>query len=138
MVESLNGDRHKAVSASVDTQPIWSPKFNLSGSQGTSCSLRRPSISHCSGQLGSNNANRVSLGERHYFSLHKSLDFFLHFTSKFPLVIIFLLIAFFVIPCSVVILIIYFLLTIVFAIPSVVVLYFAYPTIQRLVREITS
>ncbi|GAU51083.1 hypothetical protein TSUD_241520 [Trifolium subterraneum] len=33
MVESLNGDRHKAVSASVDTQPIWSPKLNLSGSQ---------------------------------------------------------------------------------------------------------
>lgn len=138
MVESLNGDRHKAVSASVDSQPIWSPKVNLLGSQGTGCSPSRPSSSHCSEQLGSTNAVRVSDRERQYFSLHKSLDFFLHFTSKFPLVIIFLLIAFFVIPCSIVILIIYFLLTIIFAIPSFIVLYFAYPTIQRLVREITS
>lgn len=130
MVESLNGDRHKVVSTCVDSQPAWSPKCNFLASQGTNYNLRRPLINHCVGG--------VNDGERHYFSLHKSLDFFLHFTSKFPLVIIFLLIAFFAIPCSAVLLIIYFLLTIFFAIPSFLVLYFAYPTIQRLVREITS
>ncbi|XP_061346911.1 uncharacterized protein LOC133292513 [Gastrolobium bilobum] len=138
MVESLNGDRHKIVSTCVDSQPIWSPKCNLLGSQATNCNLRRASVSHRSRLLGSNSDVGVSDGERHYFSLHKSLDFFIHFTSKFPLVIIFLLIAFFAIPCSVVILILYLLVTILFAIPSFLVLYFACPTIQRLITEITS
>ncbi|XP_057448145.1 uncharacterized protein LOC130739766 [Lotus japonicus] len=138
MVESRNGDRHKH-SSCVDSQPNWSPKCNLLGSQGTTCNLRRASpIIRRSGQSGSNSEVGISDGERHNFSLHKSLDFFIHFTSKFPLVIIFLLIAFFIIPCSAVILVIYLLLTILFAIPSFLVLYFAFPTIQRLITEITS
>ncbi|KAK7307070.1 hypothetical protein VNO77_39805 [Canavalia gladiata] len=137
MVESLNGDRHKLMSTCVDSQPIWSTKFNLLGSQATNSNLRRAPISHYSGPLGSNSDVGVS-GETLYYSLHKSLDFFIHFTSKFPLVVIFLLIAFFAIPCSAVILILYLLVTILFAIPSFLVLYFAYPTIQRLIREITS
>jgi hypothetical protein len=62
----------------------------------------------------------------------------IHFTSKFPLVIIFLLIAFFVVPGCAVILALYLLVTVAFAIPSFLVLYFAYPTLERLVREITS
>ncbi|KAK7309842.1 hypothetical protein RJT34_06908 [Clitoria ternatea] len=141
MVESLNGDRHKLVSTCVDSQSIWSSRCNLLGSQVTNSNLiRRAPLSHCSGQLGSNRDVGVRDGETHahHFSLHKSLDFFIHFTSKFPLVIIFLLIAFFAIPCSAVILVLYLLVTILFAIPSFLVLYFAYPTIQRLVREITS
>jgi len=136
MVESLNGDRHKLVSSSGDTQPIWSPKCNL-GSQVSTCNLRRASMSPYSRQVGSNRDVGVS-GETHYFSLHKSLDFFLHFTSKFPLIVIFLLIALFAVPGSAVILILYLLVTLLFAIPSFLVLYFAYPTIQRLIREITS
>ena len=138
MVESLNGDRNKLVSTCTDNQPIWSPKCNLLGSQVTNCNLRRASVSPCSRLLGSNRDVRDNDGETHHFSLHKSLDFFLHFTSKFPLVVIFLLIALFLIPCCAVILVLYFLVTILFAIPSFLVLYFAYPTIQRLVREITS
>lgn len=138
MVESLNGDRHKVVSTCVDSQPIWSPKSNLLGSQATNCTLRRASTSQSSGWRGSNSDVGGSDSARHHFSLHKSLDFFVHFTSKFPLVIIFLLIAFFVVPCSAIILVLYLLITILFAIPSFLVLYFAYPTIQRLIREITS
>ncbi|CAL0318215.1 unnamed protein product [Lupinus luteus] len=137
MVESRNGDRQKVVSTCVDSQQIWPLKSNLLGSQATNCNLRRASISH-SGSWGSNSDVGGSDGARHHFSLHKSLDFFLHFTSKFPFLIIFLLIAFFVVPCSAIILVIYLLVTILFAIPSFLILYFAYPTIQRLIREITS
>ncbi|CAJ1931955.1 unnamed protein product [Sphenostylis stenocarpa] len=137
MVESLNGDRHKLVASCGDIQPMWSLKCNLLGSQVSNCNLRRGSISPCSSHVGSNRDVGVS-GERHYFSLYKYLDFFLHFTSKFPLIVIFLLIALFAIPCSAVILILYLLVTILFAIPSFLVLYFAYPTIQRLITEITS
>ncbi|KAL2349182.1 hypothetical protein Fmac_003182 [Flemingia macrophylla] len=138
MVESLNGDRHKLVSTYAENQSIWCPKFNLLGSQVTNCNLRRASISHYSEQLGSNRDVGVSDGETHHFSLLKSLDFFIHLTTKFQLVIIFLLIALIAIPCSAVILVLYLLVTILFAIPSFLVLYFAFPTIQRLVREITS
>ena len=139
MVECLNGDRRKHISSRVDNEPILSPKGNfLLGNQMTGYNLRRASSSHGSGQWGSNSEDGSSNGERTRFSLHKSLDFFIHFTSKFPLVIIFLLIAFCAVPGSVVVLALYLLVTIVFAIPSFLVLYFAYPTLERLVREITS
>ncbi|KAG2322032.1 hypothetical protein Bca52824_015245 [Brassica carinata] len=75
---------------------------------------------------------------RQHFSFHKSLDFFISFTSKFPFVVVFLLIVFFPIPGSLIILALYFLLTILLAIPSGMVLYFAYPILERLVNEITS
>ncbi|KAK7274914.1 hypothetical protein RIF29_16015 [Crotalaria pallida] len=137
MVESRNGDRQKLVSTCVDNQQIWSPKSNLLGTQVNNCNLRRASTSR-SGLWGSNSDVGGSDGARHHFSLHKSLDFFVHFTSKFPLVVIFLLIAFFVVPCSAIVLVLYLLVTIIFAIPSFLVLYFAYPAVQRLIREITS
>ena len=130
MVESLNGDRHKLVSTCMDSQPVL-------GSQANNCNLRRASMSNHSGQWGSD-TDGGRYGERHHFSLHKSLDFFIQFTSKFPLVIIVLLIALFAVPCSAIILVLYLLVTILFAIPSSLVLYFAFPMIQRLVREITS
>ncbi|KAI4328515.1 hypothetical protein L6164_020864 [Bauhinia variegata] len=139
MVESLNGDRHKLVPISVDSQPIGFPKSNfLVGNQVSTCNLRRASSSHGSGQWTSNSNDAGSDGETHVFSLHKSLDYFIHFTSKFPLIIIFLLISFLVVPGCAIILALYLLLTILFAIPSFLVLYFAYPTLQRLVGEITS
>ncbi|KAJ7943380.1 RING finger protein [Quillaja saponaria] len=139
MVESLNGDRVKFVSSSGDGQPVLSPKSNfLLGNQASNCNLRRTSPSHCSAQWRPNIVDGGSNGERNQFSLHKSLDFFIHFTSKLPLVIMFLLIAFFAVPGSAIILALYLVLTIVFAIPSFMILYFAYPTLERLVKEITS
>jgi hypothetical protein len=60
----------------------------------------------------------------------------LHLTSKFPLVLIFLLIALYAVPASAAILALYVLITALFAIPSFLILYFAYPTLDWLVREI--
>lgn len=132
MVESLNGDHLKYDSSSCgDNQPILSSRcnFNLG---------RRPPSTHGPRHWESANDSASSTVERHQFSLHKSLDFFIHFTSKFPLVITFLLIAFFLVPGCVVILSLFLLVTVVFAIPSFLILYFAYPTLERLMREITS
>lgn len=140
MVESLNGDRVKFGSSFSGENQLSLPQ-NGSLAMGNSArtgNLRRASVSSCSGPSRYDGEDGSSHVDRNYFSLHKSIDFFIHFTSKFPLVIIFLLIVFFVIPGSAVILAIYFLLTVLFAIPSFLVLYFAYPTLQRLVREITS
>lgn len=141
MIESLNGDRYGLGrrTSSGYNQPVGSPRCNLMlGNQATSGVFRRGSYTHRPGQLSSQDNDGRNNVERHHFSLHKSLDFFIHFTSKFPLVIIFLLIVFFVIPASAVILVLYLLVTVVFAIPSFLVLYFAFPMLDRLVREITS
>ena len=77
-------------------------------------------------------------GEMNRSSLHKSLDYFLDFTTKFPLVIIFLVTVLFVVPISAAIILLYLLVTVLFALPSFLVLYFAYPTLVRLVNEIAS
>ncbi|KAK4263543.1 hypothetical protein QN277_028937 [Acacia crassicarpa] len=139
MVESRNGDRYKLVSSNVDSQQIYSPISNfLQGNQASNCNLRRHSINLGSGQRESDGNDGSRDGTRRPFSLNKSLDFFIHVISKFPLVAILLLIAFFAVPVSAVIVSIYLLLTVVFAIPSCLVLYFAYPTLERLVKEIIS
>ncbi|EPS68292.1 hypothetical protein M569_06482, partial [Genlisea aurea] len=70
------------------------------------------------------------------FSLRKALAFFFHLTAKFPLVFIFLLIILYVIPTCAVILALYMVITVVFALPSFLMLYFAYPSLDWLVREI--
>lgn len=131
MVESLTGDRVKSCSAVCeDHQPILSSACNSYP--------RRVPHTHPLGQSWSNSNNGSTNMERHHFTLHKSLDLFIHFTAKFPLVIIFLLIIFFAIPASAVILALYLLVTVLFAIPSILVLYFAYPTLDWLVKEITA
>lgn len=120
MVESLNGDRTRHGGGG-----------SLVGSDNHQyCSnlIARPVVAD----------NQSQPSSRQQFSFHKSLDFFISFTSKFPFVIVFLLIVFFAIPGSLVILALYFLLTILLAVPSGLVLYFAYPILERLVNEITS
>lgn len=74
--------------------------------------------------------------ERLHGSLHKSLVFLVHLTTKFPIIIIFLLIVLYAIPASAVILTLYILVTILFAFPSLLILYFAYPSLDWLAREI--
>ncbi|CAI0627009.1 unnamed protein product [Linum tenue] len=56
--------------------------------------------------------------------------------AKFPLVIIFLLIILYAVPASAAILALYVLITVLFALPSFLILYFAYPSLDWLVREI--
>lgn len=139
MVESLNGDRTKfASSLSLEHQSVSSPRRNLPlGNRSGNGSLRRQPSSRNSGQLSQmENVGRSSNGQHSPFP--KSLDIFIDIMSKFPLVIVFLLILFFVLPSCAVILLLYLLLTILFAIPSFLVLYFAYPVLGWLVKEITS
>lgn len=139
MVESWNGDRYKLVSSNVDNQSIFSPLSSLiQGNQASIFNRRRHSINLGSGQRASNGNDGGRDGTRRLFPLYKSLDFFIHVMSKFPLVAILLLTAFFAVPVSAVILSVYLLVTIVFAVPSFLVLYFAYPTLERLVKEIIS
>lgn len=139
MIESFNGERVKFGSAlSGENQQIGSPRASLAiGNQTGNGNLRR-THSSCPSLSRYNHDDRGSNVEWHHFSLQKSLESFIHITSKFPLVIVFLLIVFFAIPGCAIILALYLLLTVVFAIPSFFLLYFAYPILERLVREITS
>ncbi|CAN1838870.1 hypothetical protein LINPERHAP1_LOCUS35576 [Linum perenne] len=137
MVERLNdGDDRagKANSSSLqsgfDDQPVWHSRnevvvdddLSVLGNEG----------------MDFRGGSNVSGRQQHLLSLHKSLDLFIRFTSKFPLAIVLLLVVFFAVPISSAILILYFIVTVVFAIPSCLVLYFAYPTLARLVAEIVS
>lgn len=123
MVESLNGERVNSLTSSLGNhQPIPSPQ-------------RKSGFGN-----GSNNVDhdRPMNGESSHLSFYKTLDFFVKFTSKFPLVVIFSLVMFIAIPASAAILALYLLVTVLFAVPSLLILYFAYPTLDWLVREITS
>ncbi|KNA21093.1 hypothetical protein SOVF_046410 [Spinacia oleracea] len=144
MVESLNGERAKS-SCSVrdDNRLTFSPRVSsLIGCPANNHSPRRAQYTQSRGLLGSNlDDGRVTGNinvERPQFSLHKSLDYFIHVASKFPLVILFLVIIFCVIPGSVAILVLYLLVSVLLALPSILVLYFAYPTLDWLLREIAS
>ncbi|CAN0923544.1 hypothetical protein LINGRAHAP2_LOCUS33620 [Linum grandiflorum] len=130
MVERLNDDHQagkvnsSASPSGFDDQPVWHPTDEV-GNEIT--------------VLGNDRDQGLDFrGRERLLSLHKSLDIFIRFTSKFPLAIVLLLVVFFAVPISSAILILYFIVTVVFAIPSCLVLYFAYPTLARLVAEIVS
>ena len=71
-------------------------------------------------------------------SLRKSLAFVVNLTAKLPLVVIFLLVTLYAVPESTAILALYLLITVLFAFPSFLVLYFAYPSLDWLIREIVT
>ncbi|XP_031094233.1 uncharacterized protein LOC115998732 isoform X2 [Ipomoea triloba] len=146
MLESMNGDRTRLRSAFCGNhQPSW-----LSGSgatlvgnsgSGSGISLRRRSSTRQSESSEPHlDRSRTEEGflaiEWLQSSLRKLLIFFFHLTAKFPLVVMFLLIILYAIPASAAILALYILITIVFALPSFLILYFAYPSLDWLVREI--
>ncbi|PIA62969.1 hypothetical protein AQUCO_00200765v1 [Aquilegia coerulea] len=143
MVESMNGDRVKSHSSFFgEHQPAWSSTCNsTTGGQVNYSNPRRTPRGHHLEHSGSSHdnasvrANYLNL-ETLNASLRKSLVFFVHLTAKFPLVIIFLLIVLYAIPASAVILALYILITVLFAVPSFLILYFAYPSLDWLVREI--
>ncbi|KAF8399553.1 hypothetical protein HHK36_015420 [Tetracentron sinense] len=144
MVESMNGDRVKSHSAFCgDHQPVWSTNSNLAlGGQINRSNFRRAPPSHHPEESGSNRehdglaTNYLNVESLHS-SLRKSLIFFLHFTAKFPLVIILILIVLYAIPAGAAVLALYILITVLFALPSFLLLYFAYPTLDWLVRAIS-
>jgi hypothetical protein len=92
-------------------------------------------------QADTSNANHAKHGtpllnsERVQASLRKSLSFMVHLTAKFPLVFMFLIVMY-VIPASAGVLLLYILITVLFALLSFSILYFAYPSLDWLVREI--
>ncbi|VFQ96486.1 unnamed protein product [Cuscuta campestris] len=142
MLESMNGDRRVSCSASCgdDDPPSWPPVRTSSGNSSIEPSFRRASHTDLSEPVRSRRDQSHPDGfltlERLHSSIRKSLVFFIHLTAKFPLVIIFLLILLYAIPASAAILALYLLITVVFALPSVLILYFAYPSLDWLVREI--
>ncbi|KAJ0766036.1 putative transcription factor C2H2 family [Helianthus annuus] len=128
MVESMNGDRIKSHSSSCgDHAPV---SWNRGWNQITRANTTREPDHIQDIRATSFNIDRLNS------SLRKSLIFFLQLTSKFPFVFILLLIVLYAIPASAIILAVYILITILFAVPSFLVLYFAYPSLDWLVREI--
>ncbi|GER30718.1 RING/U-box superfamily protein [Striga asiatica] len=135
MLESMNGDRVKSCSSGVCGDHHIS---HVKVSNSRHSEHLADSVSHHSHSIDDNynNNNYYFSLERLHLSLRKSLVFFVHLTAKFPLVIIFLLIILYAIPASAAILALYVLITVVFAMPSFLILYFAYPSLDWLVREI--
>lgn len=143
MVESMNGDRPNSP-YSGDHQPVWpsnSRTASVSSGNHQHGIRRAPHVRQEQSHPDSNHerqlANYVNV-ERINSSLRKSLAFFVHLTAKFPLVIIFLLIVLYAIPASAAILALYILVTLLFALPSFLMLYFAYPSLDWLIREIVN
>ncbi|KAH7550720.1 hypothetical protein ACOSP7_023744 [Xanthoceras sorbifolium] len=143
MVESMNGDRSKSYHSSRgDHQPASSLNRNLAVRNQFSRPNNRRATSTCVPEQPHLNRNEGHLitgylnAERLHLSLRKSLLFFAQLTAKLPLIVVLLLIVLYAIPASAAILALYILITVVFAIPSVLVLYFAFPSLDWLVREI--
>lgn len=141
MLESMNGDRVKSHSAFCgDHQAVWSSSGKALPNNASHSNMWRGHHAHHLEPSGSDPSNSYFnsyiAAERLRASVQKSLVFFVHLTAKFPLVIIFLLITLYVIPASAAILALYILITLLFALPSFLILYFAYPSLDWLVREI--
>ncbi|KAK9112073.1 hypothetical protein Scep_019592 [Stephania cephalantha] len=143
MVESMNGDRLKSHSTfGANHQPALSSNINLSlGTQANHVNPLRTTCTHHPGQPDSHHGH-ASITDNHLYlerlhsTLRSLLVFFVHLTAKFPLVVIFLLIVLYAIPACAAILALYILITVLFALPSFLMLYFAYPSLDWLVREI--
>ncbi|KAJ0255781.1 hypothetical protein HA466_0088350 [Hirschfeldia incana] len=71
-------------------------------------------------------------------SVCKSMATVAHLLAKFPLVVIFLLVALYAIPVSAAVLGVYVFVTFALAVPSFLVLYFAVPSLNWLIREISA
>lgn len=144
MVESRNDDQPGSQSLTHRGHgTVWSNGNMLWGNHANhqDTSLHRALCT----RLEHSNHNEQALLIRNYsgsqmihVSLLKSLAFFIQLTTKFPLLVIFLLIVLYAIPASAAVLAIYALIAILFALPSTLILYFAYPWLDWLIREIFS
>ncbi|GAV68275.1 zf-RING_LisH domain-containing protein [Cephalotus follicularis] len=144
MVESMNGDRSKSYSSSLHKDHLAVCSLNRYSdvrNQVTHLNNRRALGTDHTEQSNSNhdeghqNVSHFTT-ERLQLSVRKSLMFFAHLTVKFPLIVVFLLIILYAIPASAAILALYIIITLVFALPSFLVLFFAFPSLDWLVREI--
>uniref|UniRef100_A0A0A9CV05 RING-type domain-containing protein n=1 Tax=Arundo donax TaxID=35708 RepID=A0A0A9CV05_ARUDO len=134
MVESMNGERAKFHSTSHDEHHSSLPS---GGSPSSSHHQRRNAVRPVSSSARDTNVFRNFFQTDNIsVSLQKLMVCFVQMTAKFPLVIIFLLIVLYAVPASAAVLVLYVLVTFLFALPSFFILYFAYPTLDWLVREI--
>lgn len=151
MIESRNGDRVDSHSCSTNHAETHGHHKNRLTSNSSYPANRGANVNHrCRNTQSSrpalNSSTRDSDGtdrsvnyltmERLQTSLQKSLVFFVHFTAKLPLVIVFLLIVTYAVPACAAVLVIYILVTLAVAVPSFLVLYFSYPCLDWLVAEI--
>ncbi|KAM3324137.1 hypothetical protein P3S67_005288 [Capsicum chacoense] len=142
MVEGRNGDRVKSPSGICrDHQQDW--YIRCTSVMGNNTSVMNSRRVHGLGSPGSSTSSHnytsgTPASQRVHSSLHKSLDLFIRVTSKFPFVIVLLLLVMFAIPSCAAVLALYLLITILFGLPSFLVLYFAYPALEWLIKEITA
>ncbi|KAL1551103.1 E3 ubiquitin-protein ligase-like protein [Salvia divinorum] len=139
MVESRNGERVKTLSSICrDRQQIWSNSQRCpsatSNNSSDATSRMAHRLGHSSYRYNHSHYSDRFTAERIQLSLHKSLDFFIRVMTKFPLVIL-LMIVTFALPVSAAILMLYLAITILFAVPAFLVLYFAYPVLDWLGQE---
>ncbi|CAN1151943.1 hypothetical protein LINPERPRIM_LOCUS28618 [Linum perenne] len=139
MVESMNGDRSKSSTSST--------RGSNHNHQSVCSSVRNSDMGSNHHQASHHSSNRrdrssqpvehpTSDGAQLHGSVRNWLVFFVQLTAKFPLIVVFLLIVLYAIPASAAVLALYILITVLFALPSVLILYFAFPSLDWLVREI--
>ncbi|EER95297.1 hypothetical protein BDA96_01G491300 [Sorghum bicolor] len=135
MVESMNGERAKFHSSNHEEHhSSWhsSAGTNSSHQHRRNATVRSESSSARETSVVGNIFHTDNISA----SLQKLMVCFMQLTAKFPLVIIFLLIVLYAVPASAAVLVLYALVTFLFALPSFLILYFAYPSLDWLVREI--
>ncbi|XP_048572085.1 uncharacterized protein LOC125552529 [Triticum urartu] len=134
MVESMNGDRAKFHSSGHEERQSVCPS---SGGTSSSQHHRRTPTARAETSFSARDRNATAnTSNTASVSLQKLMVCFVQLTAKFPLVIMFLLIVLYAVPASAAVLLLYVLVTFLFALPSFLILYFAYPTLDWLVREI--
>ncbi|KAH0728071.1 hypothetical protein KY284_003936 [Solanum tuberosum] len=138
MVESKNGDRGKSPSTICRDHQQEMPIqcTSVTGNNTSVMNYRR--VRRLGSPGSSTSSYNHTSAQRAHSSLHKSLDLFIRITSKFPLVLVLLLLVMFAIPSCAAVLALYLLITILFGLPSFLVLYFAYPALEWLIKEITT
>lgn len=139
MVESMNGDRIKSGSSFCRS---YQNSYPMDGNSPVRNRVSHINIRQARQSEHNHHQPHVMTGYLHsgrlQLSVRKSLAFFAHLTTKFPLIIVRILIVIYAVPVSLVILALFILITVVFAIPSILVLYFAFPTMDWLVRELVN
>ena len=135
MVESMNGERAKFHSTNHNEH--HSSWHSSAGPSSSHHHQRNAVIRAESSSAGDTNfIHNIFHTDNIGASLQKLMVCFMQLTAKFPLVIIFLLIVLYAVPASAAVLVLYVLVTFLFALPSFFILYFAYPSLDWLVREI--
>ncbi|XP_009106101.1 uncharacterized protein LOC103831909 [Brassica rapa] len=113
----------------------------MNGSRSDDNKRVTPGERRCDGVTSDDNRgwwNGLTRRWRLHDSVCKSMAIVAHILAKFPLVVIFLLVALYAIPVSAAVLGVYVFVTFALAVPSFLVLYFAVPSLNWLIREISA